>query len=120
MNKIYTKRDSATAVLRKMGVNKADYKKHIKVLADGRFELVNPSKEKAAAKSAPKNTEVATKDAKKTITGVAQKLILAGKTNTEVFEALKAEFHLDDSKKYYPAWNRSMLRRTGVLKEPRA
>lgn len=119
MNKIYTKRDSATAALRKMGVLKGDYNKHIKKLADGRFELVNPSKEAKPAKAAPKGTKIATKTATSgsTVSSRARELILAGKENADVFATLKAEFNLDDSKKHYPSWYRSEMRRSGALKE---
>lgn len=39
--KIYSRRDSATAVLRKAGIDKADYNKYIKVV-DGGFTIEDP------------------------------------------------------------------------------
>lgn len=42
-------------------------------------------------------------------------LIMAKKTNDEVWATVKVEFGLDDSKKHYPGWNRAMLKRTGRL-----
>ena len=117
MDKVYTKRDSATAALRKMGVLKGDYNKYIKKLSDGRFELVNPSKEAKTAKAAPKGTKTVAKTATSgsTVSSRARELILAGKKNADVFATLKAEFNLDDSKKHYPSWYRSEMRRSGAL-----
>jgi hypothetical protein len=42
---------------------------------------------------------------------------MAGKTNEEVWNVIKAQFNLDDKKKGYPAWYRANLKRKG-LKPP--
>ena len=49
------------------------------------------------------------------ISATARELILSGKTNQEVWEALKQQFNLDDSKKHYPTWYRCEMKRTGLL-----
>jgi hypothetical protein len=43
---------------------------------------------------------------------LARDLILAGRTNQEIWVALKQRFNLDDSKKHYPSWYRCQLKRT--------
>jgi hypothetical protein len=50
---------------------------------------------------------------KVTCTSVSEELIMAGKTNAEVWEVIKAQFNLDDGKKGYPAWYRMNLTRKG-------
>jgi len=54
-------------------------------------------------------------EARITVSSVARELILAGKTNKEVFQALAEQFDLDDSKKHYPSWYRSQLVRRGEI-----
>jgi len=49
---------------------------------------------------------------------MARTMILAGKTNAEIWEVLHNQFGLDDKKKSYPAWYRSDMRRKGLLTEP--
>lgn len=122
MNKTYTKRDSATAVLRKMGIDKAEYKNYIKVLADGTFTIVAKDVKKAVPvlvtfEKKPKAARAATVPRAKgvaTVSSTARELILAGKDNKSVFAALQAKFNLDDSKKHYPTWYRAELIRKGV------
>jgi hypothetical protein len=46
-----------------------------------------------------------------TVSAVARALIRQGKSNEQVWETLKSQFKLDDSKKYYPTWYRSELKR---------
>jgi hypothetical protein len=46
---------------------------------------------------------------------VARDLILAGKTNEEVWVALKEQFKLSDDKRHYPTWYRCQLKRAGKL-----
>jgi len=53
---------------------------------------------------------------KRTVSSVARGLIVAGKTNDEVWAALKSEFKLDDSKKSYPAWYRRECKTKGLIK----
>jgi hypothetical protein len=65
---------------------------------------------KAAPKAA---TAAATKS--ETITSVATKLLLAGKTNAEVWAVIQPQFQLDDGKKGYPSWYRNQLKKKGLL-----
>jgi len=125
--KTYTARDSATSALRKIGIQASDYNLFITKVGD-KFEcklgaaaahlesLKNPkpvATEQPKAKSA-KKTE-APKEKKLGISATARELILSGKTNQEVWEALKQQFNLDDSKKHYPTWYRCEMKRTGLL-----
>lgn len=47
------------------------------------------------------------------ITQTCIQLIRLGKTNDEIWSAIQPQFGLDESKKYYPSWNRAYLRRQG-------
>lgn len=138
--KAYAKRDSATSVLRKMGVEKEKYNNFITTdgkniylnLSDAeaylaskmlkeqesatKKSLVNDIQKASAVKSENKNTKKSTKVGKESVSSVCQQLILAGKTNAEVWAVIKVQFKLSDDKKYYPNWNRSFLKRTGKLK----
>lgn len=121
--KLYTTRDSATSALRKLGLKPRDYDLFI-TKVDGKFEcrvgaaaahlaaLLQPKP--AVKEAAPAVKE--SKPAKRTgISQTARDLILAGKTNVEVWALLQAQFGLDDSKKHYPTWYRSELKRKGLL-----
>jgi hypothetical protein len=125
--KTYTARDSATSALRKIGIQARDYNLFITKVGD-KFEcklgaaaahlesLKNPkpvATEKPKAKSAKKTA--APKEKKLGISATARQLILDGKSNQEVWEALKQQFNLDDSKKHYPTWYRCEMKRTGLL-----
>jgi len=127
--KILSRRDSATTILRKMGIHSRDYNAFIEVMTDGKFachiaraEMHLESLKQAAtkpAKSAPKAEKkqpAAKKDSKRTVSTVARELIVAGKTNLEVWAVIQKEFDLDDSKKSYPAWYRSDCKRKGLVK----
>lgn len=70
-------------------------------------------KEKKAA------TPKAPKEVKRTVTSVAREMIVAGKTNEEVWAVLKSEFNLDDGKKSYPAWYRRDCVKRGLIKAPK-
>lgn len=122
--KLYTTRDSATSALRKLGLKPRDYDLFI-TKVDGKFEcrigaaaahleaLLQPKPAAKAAVPAPVKTP---KTPKRTgISQTARDLILAGKTNVEVWALLQAQFGLDDSKKHYPTWYRSELKRKGLL-----
>lgn len=140
--KTYTARDSATSALRKLGLQARDYNLFITKVGD-KFEcklgaaaahlesLKNPKpvvEAKAEAKPvAAKESKVVkagrrvadpvveVKPKKMGISATARELILSGKTNQEVWEALKQQFNLDDSKKHYPTWYRCEMKRTGLL-----
>lgn len=123
--KFYTRRDSATTVLRKMGIHARDYNAFIEVMSDGQFachiaraemhleSLKNPKAAEPKAAKVAKTTE--TKPKRTGISATARELILAGKTNQEVWAELKAQFNLDDSKKHYPTWYRCEMKRKGQL-----
>jgi hypothetical protein len=130
--KIYAARDSATSALRKIGLQARDYNLFITKVGD-KFEcklgaaaahlesLKNPkpieAKEPKVAKAGRRDTDpvVEVKPKKLGISATARELILSGKTNQEVWEALKQQFNLDDSKKHYPTWYRCEMKRTGLL-----
>lgn len=132
--KILARRDSCTTILRKMGIHPRDYNAFIEVMTDGKFachiaraemhleslkqaaapKAEKPAKKEAAAKPAKK--EAAKREAARTVSTVARELIVAGKTNVEVWAIIQKEFDLDDSKKSYPAWYRSDCKRKGLIK----
>lgn len=132
--KIVARRDSATTILRKMGIHSRDYNAFIEVMTDGKFAChvaraemhleslkqaaAKPAKaEKPATKAAPKaEKQPAKREAARTVSTVARELIVAGKTNPEVWAVIQKEFDLDDSKKSYPAWYRSDCKRKGLVK----
>ena len=117
-------RDAATAQLRKLGIAKEFYNKFI-THHEGGFSV-----ELGAAKKflePPKTTKTKTAKAKRdvkldgvtrredTVSARARQLILEGLANKDVFAKLKEEFNLPETKKSYPAWYRSELRRQGKL-----
>ena len=128
--KILSRRDSATTILRKMGIHSRDYNAFIEVMTDGKFachiaraemhleSLKQAAAKPAKAKSAPKAEKqpAAKREAARTVSTVARELIVAGKTNLEVWAVIQKEFDLDDSKKSYPAWYRSDCKRKGLIK----
>lgn len=135
--RFYSRRDSATALLRKLGVKPRDYDLFIEGQDDGKFlchvtrakqhleEVANRAKQhKAANKRLPRTskqrakTTSKKKEARVTISSFARDLILNGKTNDQIFAALQKEFgtdRIDYSKRHYPAWYRCELRRKGEL-----
>jgi len=127
--KFYARRDSATTVLRKMGIHARDYNAFIEVMSDGQFachiaraemhleSLKNPKPAETKVTKAPRseNSATETKSKRIGISATARALILAGKTNQEVWAELKQQFDLDDSKKHYPTWYRCEMKRKGQL-----
>lgn len=119
--RIVKARDSATAILRKLGVKPRDYAFFIEKLTDGTLAvqvakaqmhlhaLANPVKDEpnVKAKSEVRKTEG------ETVSGVARRLIREGKTNAEVWAVIQTQFNLDDKKRGYPAWYRCQLRHKG-------
>lgn len=84
-----------------------------------RIDALPPVKAKAvkAAKTAkPARGESANQPGSKpTVAGRCQELVLAGKTNAEIWALVQAEFDLDDSKKSYPGWYRNHMKRKGLI-----
>lgn len=146
--RFYKTRDSATSMLRKMGVQARDYNFFIEALEDGTFacqvakaemhlaslknpvmaEVGNPAPEADQVPAAPKAKRTGRRKTDPVIQAeepkakrggvstVARELILAGKTNQEVWAVLKETFGLDDSKKHYPSWYRCEMKRKGLAK----
>jgi uncharacterized cupredoxin-like copper-binding protein len=124
-------RDAATAILRKMEIKPRDYDFYIEKLSNGKFavkvekaELFLKSLKQAKGKLAEiivgdpvKEHEAVVKAAKtkrverESCSSVAKSLILAGKTNQEVWDVISKQFKLDASKKHYPTWYRCQLKR---------
>jgi len=151
-SKLYTRRDTVVAILRKMGIDKANYNKFISTPTSGTESgfyvdvvaaeaSLKPTKKPQPKQKEPKSKEPTPKakvkaksnstvhdelDAEssstkptsgKSISKIIQDMILNGMTNQQIWDVLKQQYGLDDSKKYYPAWNRSEMRRSGKLKE---
>lgn len=134
--KFFKTRDSATSLLRKLGIQSRDYNFFIEKMTGGRFAcqvakakahleaLKNPASVAPAeepktkvAKAGRRTTDpvVEAKPKKIGVSAVARDLILDGKTNQEVWAVLKQQFNLDDTKKHYPTWYRCEMKRKGQL-----
>ena len=66
-----------------------------------------------APKVEPKSVPADKGEKKVSCSAVARDLILAGKTNDEVWAVIAEQFKLDQKKRGYPAWYRFQLRKTG-------
>jgi hypothetical protein len=131
--KVYTRRDSATAVLKKLGVAPRDYNMFIEKLpgdqhrlklraatehVEGVVPATSPVAPATAAKAQKeKGEEAAAKSKSVSVSAFMQQLILEGLTNEEVWKRAKPLYKLNDNKKHYPAWYRSHLRRNGKLRK---
>lgn len=130
--KTYTRRDSVTSILRKRGIPSDQYNDWIIKNDDGTFSIREQAESltppwdeepktvetKTTAKDhkipdAPKKTKVQDepKETRRTVSSAAREHILAGHDNKKVWELLKEEFDLGDSKKHYPSWYRSEMKR---------
>jgi hypothetical protein len=49
------------------------------------------------------------------ITNTIKTLILDGKSNKEIWDIVQPQFDMDDTKRHYPAWYRSQMKRKGQL-----
>jgi hypothetical protein len=129
-------RDAATSILRKLGVTSREYNLYIQK-TDAGFVVQETLARKSVvkevvvdllttkdvelkpaapeAKPAVKPAAPPTKQPRLSISGTAEQLLLAGKSNAETWAELKAKFKLGDDKKHYPSWFRSRLRRQGRL-----
>lgn len=133
--KIFKTRDSATSLLRKLGIKPRDYNFYIEKMTDGRIacqvaraEMYLESLKQPSAKPTEKLDEkqvaakrllkigVEGKPKRESISQTARDMILAGKTNEEVWAALQQLFNLDHSKRHYPTWYRCEMRRKGIMK----
>lgn len=135
--KYYSKRDSATAVLRKLGLHKDFYNQFIEQLSPTSFALNLTKAEDFLAKltndeSEPEVEEVEVKEVEvesvkevvvkkerkprdRSVSRRCRELILEGKTDDEVWEVIKVELDLDDTKSHYPRWNRNQMKRSGLI-----
>lgn len=136
--KIVKTRDSATSLLRKIGINPRDYNLFIKTATGGCgvdveaakrhvkkgiivvAEVIAPKITVAASKVKKAKTEEIKKEEEKpvkvSISSVARQLILDGKSNKEIFGILQSQFKIDGTKKHYPSWYRSEMKRKGLIK----
>lgn len=132
--KTVARRDSATAILRKLGIKSSDYNLFIMQTADGRYavaedkakEYLQAQLRKVATEEVPQKQlkgrtakEAATNQIKRpSVAGVIRKLILDGMDNKAVHEVMKRDFGHDEDKAHYPAWYRSQMRREGLIERP--
>lgn len=125
--KIFKTRDSATSALRKLGINSRDYNLFLTKQEDGvhcNLTLAKNHLEGLKKTTKPLKVGKAThrpktdhdKPERISCSSVAKDLILAGKTNQEVWDVISKQFKLDATKKHYPTWYRCQLKRKGELK----
>lgn len=139
--RFYKTRDSATSMLRKMGIKSRDYNSFIDISDDNTYicqvakaemylassknpimaEVGNPAPEVGQATEAKRvvrrTVQAEEPKAKRgSVSTTIRELILAGKSNQEIWATLKETFDLDDSKKHYPSWYRCEMRRKGMVK----
>jgi hypothetical protein len=143
-------RDSATTILRKLGIKQRDYNFFVKKMDDGTFQCdagaakkhledltATPTKKvvtgsfsdllSLAGKESdkPKNKgggrrygdpSVKVEVVCKGIGEICKTMILAGKSNKEIWDHIRDRFQLQDNKKRgYAAWYRGYMKRTGEL-----
>lgn len=132
--KTVARRDSATTILRKLGIKSSDYNMFIMQTADGRYavaedkaqEYLQAQLRKVATEEVPQKQlkgrtakEAATNQIKRpSVAGVIRKLILDGMDNKAIHEVMKRDFGHDEDKAHYPAWYRSQMRREGLIERP--
>jgi hypothetical protein len=115
-------RDSATSILRKLGVKPRDY--NFFITSNGGIKLavdVVAAQAHVQALTQPTNPApevkkvslVAKSEKKISCSAAARDLILSGKTNEEVWTVIAEQFNLDAKKRGYPAWYRFQLRKAG-------
>lgn len=49
-----------------------------------------------------------------TIADVVRGLVRAGRSNAEIWKVIQPKFHLDEDKRYYPAWYRGEMKRKNI------
>lgn len=118
--KIYKRRDSATSLLRKMGINSRDYDLFITKIDNGVQLNIDLAKKHATdiKKQTAKPKRKTPKEKRTTISSLCRDMILDGATNAEIFAKLQetyGEERFDQDKRHYPAWYRCELRRKGAL-----
>lgn len=125
--KVLKRRDSATSVLRKMGINSRDYDLFIEKMEDGRLackvamaEMHLENLKKQVKSKTTKKPKAAKKPKEKriTISSLCRDMILDGATNDEIFATLQEKYgeeRFGPDKRHYPVWYRCELRRKGAL-----
>jgi hypothetical protein len=135
--KTFKARDSATSVLRNLGIVKENYRNFISKNDDGTYTVfVGAAKLSlvpipiVVVKAAEKNstrfpsqtvaevTVLGTPKKRAVLRGVsavARALILGGATNMETWRVLRKDFNLGEEKRSYPQWYRNELQRKGLL-----
>src|SRR5512139_552547 len=158
--KIYARRDSATAVLRKLGINPRDYNLFIKtkgaefhldvgaaeahlkpaeakpakpqVTKPAKPQVTKPTKPKVTKPKVTKPVQPAATQAQDDLlagmpsvsttdysayscAGLCRKLIADGLDNAAVWEIIAKQFNLDDTKRHYPSWYRSQMKRKAMI-----
>ena len=126
--KLYTRRDSATKVLKSIGITPDQYNSFIEEKKDGfichldrarehqAFHQPQPAKEKPKTKAVSKSGVKKSKsgqsnDQTQSISASIKALILNGHSNSQIREALD----LPPERSHYPSWYRSKMRRDGEL-----
>jgi len=62
---------------------------------------------------------VSAKKVKATVSSTARKMIIEGKSDAQVWAALRRIYHLDESRRYYVRWYRAECARKGLIdREP--
>lgn len=130
--KLYSNRDSATSALRKMGIEQRDYNLFIFKVKDDKtkvecnFDLADAylknkhkfekplGSHKLKYIKAPKPPKEP-KPPRKTLSGDVRRMIIEGRSNKEIWEEIKIDWKLDDTKKHYPTWYRCEMKRKGLL-----
>jgi len=62
---------------------------------------------------------ISTKKAKTTISSVCRTMIIAGRSDGQIWAALRRTFQIDEGKRYYLGWYRAEVVRKGLIKERR-
>lgn len=130
VTKVYSSRDGATSLLRKMGIKSRDYDKLIEITPTGKYQVAVSKAERhleglkikkeaaIVARAGRRKTDPVIKRTDgSTVSSLIRQLILAGKSNKECFAEAKRVFGLEDNKKHYPSWYRSELKRSGQLQD---
>lgn len=125
--RIYKTRDSATAVLRKLGIAPAVYATFIFSQDDGTYKCaIGAAKlylegSNAKATTEPKVEEPTAKAAAEPrakragLANTIREMIVDGMSNEDIWAAVKEKHNLDDRKKHYPGWYRCEMKRKGLL-----
>jgi hypothetical protein len=126
----FTRRDGATAVLKKLGVKPSDYNAFVHQTTDGRYAV---NVEKAQTFIESKHRLIGSKVAqgtnrgktaaaaasnvvkRPTVSGTIRELIIKGLDNAAIHAIMVRDFGHDEEKKHYPGWYRSRMRADGLI-----